>query len=216
MTTATPHIETPLAGLHATPATPLSFGPEIGIRAFLLERDAGNVLMYGAPGAEGLASVGPISRAYLNHWHEAMFAQDIPGVPLFVHADDREESVRRGVTVRAAFSQRHMLDDDLEVIPTPGHTPGATAFLWDSGEHRVLFTGDSLMLRDGEWIGALLESSDRGAYLDSLALLRELEFDVLVPWAVSVDGPAVSFTDTHDARRRLDAVIARIRAGGDS
>ena len=49
--------------------------------------------------------------------------------------------------IRATFSRRHMLDEDFEVIPTPGHTSGATAFLWDSGEHRILFTGDTIYLR---------------------------------------------------------------------
>ncbi len=53
-----------------------------------------------------------------------------------------------------------MLDDDFEVIPIPGHTPGATAYLWDDGERRHLFTGDSIYLSDGEWIAALLDSSD--------------------------------------------------------
>ena len=44
------------------------------------------------------------------------------------------------------FSERHKLGDDFEVIPIPGHTGGATAFLWDSGKHRVLFTGDTVFL----------------------------------------------------------------------
>jgi hypothetical protein len=41
-----------------------------------------------------------------------------------------------GCNVDETFSGRHRLDDDFEVIPTPGHTSGATADLWDTGEHR--------------------------------------------------------------------------------
>ena len=47
--------------------------------------------------------------------------------------------------------------DDFEVIPIPGHTSGATAYLWDGGGHRCLFTGDTLYLREGEWVAAVLE-----------------------------------------------------------
>ena len=71
--------------------------------------------------------------------------------------------------MRGAFSRRHMLDDDFEVIPTPGHTPGATAYLWDNGNHRFLFTGDTIYLRDGEWVDGLLGSSDRASYVESLS-----------------------------------------------
>ena len=35
--------------------------------------------------------------------------------------------------VDEAFSECHHLDEDFEVIPNPGHTSGATAFLWDMG-----------------------------------------------------------------------------------
>jgi glyoxylase-like metal-dependent hydrolase (beta-lactamase superfamily II) len=102
------------------------------------------------------------------------------------------------------------------VIPTPGHTRGATAYLWDSGEHRMLFTGDTIYLADGEWTAAVLDSSDRAAYLDSLELLRELDFDVLVPWAATRGQPYYALTDTEDARVRIGRVIERVRASGSS
>ena len=109
-----------------------------------------------------------------------------------------------------------MLDGDFELIPIPGHTPGATAFLWDSGEQRLLFTGDSVYLRDGEWVVAVLEgTSDRAAYIESLELLRGLEFDVLVPWAASGESAATRVTDPADTRRRIDAILARLRRGED-
>ncbi|HYF28310.1 MAG TPA: MBL fold metallo-hydrolase [Baekduia sp.] len=206
-----------IRGLHASPPAPLPFAPSLHVRAFVLERPAGNVLLYSAPGvgAGTFAAAGPIARAYLNHRHEAAFGHDLPGVPLFVHAADRD-AVARHRHVRAAFSHRHLLDDDLEVIPTPGHTPGATAFLWDSGEHRFLFTGDTLYLRDGAWAAAVLDSSDRAAYVRSLELLRELDFDVLVPWAAGAGDRWFAVTSNAEARRRIDAVIERVRGGADS
>jgi glyoxylase-like metal-dependent hydrolase (beta-lactamase superfamily II) len=216
MTFETHAIETPIHGLYSSPPAPLPFAPTHHIRSFLLRRDAGNVLIYGSPtvDAAAFAEVGGIARAYLNHAHEAAFGDDLPGVPLFVHAADAGV-VARTREVRATFSHRHALGDDLEVIPIPGHTPGATAYLWDSGEHRLLFTGDTISLRDGEWVAAVLDSSDRDAYADSLELIRELDFDVLVPWAATAGAPYYAETNKDDARRRIDAILERVRGGRD-
>jgi len=155
-----------------------------------------------------------VPRHYLNHWHEAMFAPEPSPAPLFVHERERA-SVAKTQAVRATFSRRHVLDDDFEVIPTPGHTSGATAYLWDSGEHRFLFTGDTIYLSHGEWVAAVLDSSDRARYLDSLEAIRELDFDVLVPWAASAGEPYHALTDSRDARRRIDAIIERVSRGED-
>jgi hypothetical protein len=216
MTIATPHVEMPIDGLYASAPEPLPFAPSLHVRAFLLRRPEGNVLVYSAPGvsAGDFVGLGGIARAYLNHRHEAGFGRDLPGVPLFVHAADRD-AVARKRNVRAAFSQRHTLDDDLEVIPTPGHTPGATAYLWDDGRHRFLFTGDTVYLRDGEWVAAVLDSSDRDAYVESLELIRELDFDVLVPWAATAGKPYYAVTSNGEARGRIDGIIERIRRGED-
>jgi glyoxylase-like metal-dependent hydrolase (beta-lactamase superfamily II) len=108
-----------------------------------------------------------------------------------------------------------MADDDFEAIPIPGHTGGATAYLWDNGRHRCLFTGDSLYLREGEWVAAVLESSDRGAYIESLGLIRDLDFDVLVPWAATAGQPFHAVTDRTDAGRRIETILERLRRGDD-
>jgi glyoxylase-like metal-dependent hydrolase (beta-lactamase superfamily II) len=211
-------LDTVIPGLHATTPEPLSFAPSIEVRAFLLEREAGNILVY-STGAlnDDLAAIddlGGVARRYLNHGHEAMFGAARLDAPLFVHERDRA-AVEEHLQVRGTFTRRHMLDDDFEVIPTPGHTPGATAYLWDSGGHRALFTGDTLFLDGPEWIAAVLPSSDRAAYVGSLELIRELDFDVLVPWAASAGEPYHAVTSRAAARRRIDAVIERLRQGAD-
>jgi glyoxylase-like metal-dependent hydrolase (beta-lactamase superfamily II) len=210
-------LETVIPGLHATTPQALPFAPSLAARAFLLERRRGNVLVYSTGELEhdgpALSDRGGISRRYLNHWHEAMFATDLDA-PLFVHERDRA-AVEERVHVRGSFSRRHMLDEDFEVIPTPGHTPGATAFLWDTGGHRALFTGDTIYLDGGEWVAGMLESSDRDAYLASLELIRELEFDVLVPWVAGADEPYHAVTSRAEAGRRIDAIIERLRRGED-
>ena len=204
--------------LWATEAQPLPFDTSLAIRRFMLERDAGNMLVYG--GGTPLADIqeieerGGVVRRYLNHRHETAFGCGRIRAPLVVHAAERE-AVERTCDVAAAFSKRHRPARDLEVIPTPGHTPGATAFLWDSGEHRLLFTGDTVYLREGEWVAALLGSSDRESYAASLELIRDLDFDVLVPWAATRGDEPYSVVSNAEARRRIDAILRRLRAGSD-
>src|SRR5918999_885082 len=200
MTVTTPvHIR----GLQASAPQPLPFAPSLEVRAFVLERERGNVLVYSNDTLDDREGV---TRWYLNHSHVAMFVSGAVTAPLFVHERDRR-SVEAKTHVRATFSRRHILDEDFEVIPTPGHTPGATAYLWDSGEHRFLFTGDTIFLKEGEWVAAVLDSSDRATYLESLELIKGLDFDVLVPWAASADQPYHAVTSAAEKRRRIDAVI---------
>jgi hypothetical protein len=212
------HMETAVPGLYASAPEPLPFAPSLDIRAFLLRRDQGNVLIYSVPGLESEApaieDLGGISRQYLNHRHEAGFISDWVTAPLFVHEKERP-SVEKAHHVRGTFSRRHMLDDDFEVIPTPGHTPGATSYIWDSGEHRFLFTGDTVLINDGQWVAAVLASSEREPYIESLELIRELDFDVLVPWAATGGEPYHAVTSKADTRRRIDAILERLRRGED-
>jgi hypothetical protein len=193
-----------IPGLVASPPAPLPFDRSASIRAFLLKRAQGDILVYNAPSAPDA------TRHYLGHRHEAAFGR--ARGQLFVHEAERE-AVAEHLPVRATFSRRHTLDDDFEVIPIPGHTPGATAYLWNSGDHRVLFSGDTIFLRGGDWHAAVLDSSDRGAYMESLLLLGELDFDVLVPWAASAGGQPHAFTSKDDARRRIDKLVQRIWSG---
>lgn len=209
-----------IRGLHSTTPERLPFAPEHEIRAFLLEREPGNLLIYStgqlASDVAELQARGGAVRQYLNHWHEAMFglAPAALEARLLHHEAEAPHVVERGGR-GLTFSRRHHLDADFTVIPTPGHTPGATAYLWDSGGQRLLFTGDSLYLDGDDWVAAVLSSSDRDAYIASLELIRGLDFDVLVPWASSVGGPTVAFAGAAERRRRIDAVLARLRRGGD-
>lgn len=222
MTTATRTAPSPvIRGLRATAPQRLPFAPSLEVRAFLLERPSGSLLVYSTGGlgdeVEELQALGGASRQYLNHWHEAGFGLAPPelGARLVHHRADAPALAERGIQ-GLSFDRRYVLDDDFEVIPTPGHTPGATVYLWDTGETRVLFTGDTVYLRDGKWVAAVLESSDRASYLESLELIRELEFDVLAPWAASACAPFLARVDAAERRERIDALIERVRGGEES
>ena len=211
-------LDTVVPGLHASAPERLPFGRSLDIRAYLLEREAGNLLIYRSDTlrreAAAIRERGGIARQYLNHRHEAAPVNDWVAqtfdAPLFVHADDAE-AVSAVAHVRATFRQRHMLDDDFEVIPIPGHTPGATAYLWDTGSHRVLFTGDTIFLSGGRWVAAVLDSSDRERYLESLELIRELDFDVLVPGIATAGEAPYAVVERDEIERRIDELIRRVR-----
>ena len=209
-----------IRGLYASPPEPLPFGPQLEVRAFLLQRTRGNLLIYRAatvePEREALVELGGVSRQYLNHGHEAAPVCDWVaatfGAALDCHEADAA-AVGQVCAVAGTFAERHLLDTDFEIIPTPGHTPGATAYLWDSGEHRCLFTGDTLQPRDDRWIAVLPDGGDRDRYIDSLELIRTLDFDVVVPWVTSAGQPFYRPVDRVEAERQLDAVLARLRRG---
>jgi hypothetical protein len=213
-------MDTPTSRLYASAPAALPFDRSLEIRAFLLRRPHGNLLVYSAPtvpdDVEAIGDLGGISRQYLNHWHEAGFGCDSVAATfdasLVCHELDRPDA-ETGCVIDETFAERHHSGDDFEVIPTPGHTDGATAFLWDGGGHRFLFTGDTIYLREGEWVAAVLESSDRGPYMESLELIRRLDFDVLVPWAATRDRLYYAITDRVDTERRIDAMLERLWRG---
>lgn len=209
---------TPIEGLRSAPPSRLPYQAGVLVRSFLLARPAGNVIVYNSPGLTSAApyirDLGGATRLLINHGHEAMYGGPDLDAPAFVHERDRGET-ERSMRVAGIFTDRRMIDDDLEVIPTPGHTAGTTSYLWDNGDHRFLFTGDFLWIDNGAWKAVVLDSSLRTEYLASLALVRELDFDVLVPWGTTEGGSCFALVDGAERRLRIDAVIARVEAGGN-
>lgn len=204
------------AGLFATPTAPLPYVKGGVVRSFLLEREQGNIIVYNSPGvtavADEIKSMGKPDRLLLSHWHEEMYG--VPGldVPIHVNELDRAQA-ERSLPIAASFVGRQMIGDDLEIIPTPGHTPGTTTFLWDNGAHRFLFTGDWVTVEQGVWKAVLLGDSDRQDYLASIELLMELEFDFLVPWG-NVAGQPYGFAVTRgEARAQLEQIAECFHAG---
>lgn len=216
-------METILPRLHASAPEPLGFGPALEIRAFLLERKQGNLLIYRSAllrqDTEAVKELGGISRQYLNHHHEASPACDWVATtfdaPLYSHASDAAE-VAKICAVDETFTGRQMLDDDFEIIPVPGHTPGATAYLWDTGEHRILFTGDTIFFSRGNWRAALLDGvGDRAQHIESLELMRGLDFDLVVPGVASEGEPYYARVEEAEAEQRIDEILVRLRRGAN-
>jgi hypothetical protein len=211
------HLTVPFEGLLATPSSRLPYQHNVLLRSYVLQRPAGNMVVYNSPGidaaAADIAKLGAPSRLLINHAHEAMYGTPELGMPIWAHRDDRAE-IGNSLAVSGQFDSRQMIDDDLEVIPTPGHTAGTTSYLWDNGEHRFLFTGDFIWIEDGEWKAVVLDPTLRHAYLRSLAIVRDLDFDVLVPWGVTEgDHPVDLVSDPADKVNRIQRIIDRLSVG---
>src|SRR3712207_7219017 len=114
-------METIIPGLHASVPEPLGFGPSLEIRASLLQRERGNLLIYRAAtleqDVESVADLGGVSRQHLNHHHEASPACDW-GASTFGAALHVHEAAARAVcevcNADETFSRRHMLDEEFE------------------------------------------------------------------------------------------------------
>jgi len=212
-------LDTPFDGLLSTPPSRLPYQHNVLLRSYVLQRPSGNVIVYNSPGVSEAASaieqLGPPDRLLVNHAHEAMYGQPHLDIDVWIHTADRQE-VGETLHVAGTFDQRQQMASDLEVVPTPGHTPGTCSFLWGNGKHRFLFTGDFIWIEHGEWKAVVVDPALRDQYLSSLALVRDLDFDVLVPWGVTEgDFPAWLVDSPADKRRRLDSIIGRVSAGGN-
>lgn len=207
--------------LYAVGAETLSFAPSFIGRAFLLRRKTGNILIYSSglimAEADALREQGSVTRQYLNHLHQAMpscdWVSERFGAPLFVPEAEKDQ-ISKTCRVGGTFSRRESQFDDFEVIPIPGHTEGSTCFLWADGEHRYLFTGDTIYLKDDEWVIAILSGSDRTKYLESAKLVGELDFDVIVPSMSR--GNAIQSITEREKISKLAALTDRLAQGDDA
>ena len=212
-------LDTPFDGLLSTPSSRLPYQHNVLLRSYVLQRPGGSVIVYNSPGvseaAAAIEQLGPPDRMLINHAHEAMYGRPNLDIDVWIHRADLQE-VGKTLQIAGTFDQRQRIGSDIEVIPTPGHTPGTCSFLWNNGEHRFLFTGDFIWIEDGEWKAVVLNPALRDQYLSSLALVRDLDFDVLVPWgATEGDSPAWRVDNPEDKRRRLELMMERVSAGGN-
>ncbi len=210
-------LESITKNLYATPTSELPFDKRFLFKSFILKREAGNVMIYHSGRLDeveqDVASLGGVSKVLMNHDHESLGESNQFDAPYYIHQND-VDGLKHKISVQKQFSNREMLDADLEVIPAPGHTPGTTLFLWDDGHHRYLFTGDFICFEGNIWRTVILGSSDREKSIQSLEMIKELDFDVLVPWVSVKDEPLVYFVeDENEKQKQIQNIIDRVRKG---
>lgn len=169
--------------------------PGLTTHAYLLVRDDGNVLFYNTGHRhelDGMAELGGVAYQFLSHRDELGSSlrqvRERFGTKLGGHVREQAEFARI-LQPDILFEERKVMLGNIEVIPTPGHSPGSTCFLVHSPHDRTyLFTGDTLYHSDDGWrAGYLRGSSDRDALVASLGILRVLTPDVVISSAFAGD-----------------------------
>jgi glyoxylase-like metal-dependent hydrolase (beta-lactamase superfamily II) len=155
---------------------------------YFLRRPAGNILFGTKEDISSLAgelkSMGGIESVLLGDRHHALphsaaFAQRMGTV---LTASDIEAKALKsgGVKVGQILPLvRTPLADDLEIIPTPGHTRGALSYLWTNRKKRFLFIGDTLVPESGTW-EFYVTRPNRAEMTRTIKLLMTVEFDVIL------------------------------------
>lgn len=164
-----------------------------------------------------LEKLGGVSAQYLSHRDEAgpMLAKIADRFDSSLHAPVAElVEIGQHSHVDVPLGSRHVDVNGIEVIPTPGHSPGSTCYLVNGAEGSYLFTGDTLILgSSGDWwAGYIAGISDADALADSLRLLRTLTPDVVISSAFQGDS-AVHRIEAGSWPDHVDQALAGLSAG---
>ena len=116
--------------------------------------------------------------------------------------------------VDVALGSRHIDVNGIDVIPTPGHTPGSTCYLVNGAEGSYVFTGDTMgVVESGAWwAGYFPGFSDAEALTTSLQLLRTLSPDVVISSAFQGDS-AVHRIDPGRWPEHVDQALEGLSSG---
>lgn len=164
--------------------------PGLTTHAYLWRGPRGNVLFY-SPASDAdfdaIEQLGGVSAQYLSHLDEAgpMLARVADRFGSRLHAPEPElDAIGRHAHVDVPVAaRRHVDDNGVDAVPTPGHSDGSTCYLVPgvSGE-RYLFTGDTMFpTGDGTWATFLVPGRGSAAELrSSLELLSTLSPDVVI------------------------------------
>jgi glyoxylase-like metal-dependent hydrolase (beta-lactamase superfamily II)/ferredoxin len=182
-----------------------------GASAWLVVRDAGNVLVdsprYTEALARPIAELGGVRHVALTHRDDVADAQRWAtrfGARTWIHRDDRSAAP----WATDVLTEEQEIQSGFVAIPVPGHTRGSVVFLLDG---TWLFSGDSLAwsharddltaFRDACWYSW-------SAQAESLARLAdEHRFAAVLP-----GHGARHLGDPDDLRARLVRLTARMRA----
>lgn len=181
--------------------------PGLTTHAYLwTPRSNRNVLFY-SPGTgddfDEIADLGGIAHQYLSHQDEAgpALRQIADRFGARLHAPAAEvDAIREFAEPRVHLRDRHTDGNGVEVIPTPGHSPGSTCFLVTGLDGLTyLFTGDTVFLsEDVAWTAGFVPGvSDAAALKSSLRLLSTLAPDLVISSAFAGPAGAHALGDTR-------------------
>jgi hydroxyacylglutathione hydrolase len=171
--------------------------PGLTTHSYLWRRPAGNVLFY-SPATDAdfdaLDGLGGVAAQYLSHLDEAgpnlARIADRFGSRLHAPAAELEAISEHGHVDVPVDAVRHVDTNDVEVLPTPGHSPGSTCYLVTGVDGaKYLFTGDTMFpTAEGTWATFLAPGrGDAAALRDSVKLLGTVQPDIVISSAFGGD-----------------------------
>jgi glyoxylase-like metal-dependent hydrolase (beta-lactamase superfamily II) len=194
--------------------------PGLTTHAYLWRRPAGNVLFY-SPASDAdfdaIDALGGVRAQYLSHLDEAgpnlaRIAERF-GRQLHAPAAELREIAEHGRVDVPLEAVRHVDVNGVEVLPTPGHSPGSTCYLVTGvGGDRYLFTGDTIFpAGDGTWSTFVVPGrGDAAAMRDSVKLLGTLAPDVVISSAFAGDS-AIESVDAARWSEIVDQALASVQ-----
>lgn len=156
----------------------------------------GNVLFYGTQtdaDFDEFEALGGVAHHYLSHRDEAgpMVGRIAERFGARLHAPAAElAEIGQHAHIDIPLGSRHVDANGVEVIPTPGHSPGSTCYLVPGANGQTyLFTGDTVFVgADGTWAaGYIPPISDAVPLAASLRLLATLRPDLVISSAFPGD-----------------------------
>jgi glyoxylase-like metal-dependent hydrolase (beta-lactamase superfamily II) len=158
-----------------------------GAASYLIVREAGNILIdsprFAGPLVRRIEALGGVATMFLTHRDDvadhARFAAHF-GCRRILHKDDVGRGTR-DVEMQIEGAAPVRLDDDVTLIPVPGHTPGSVCMLY---REKFLFSGDHVAWDPDEArIAAFRETCwyDWAELKRSMARLAEYRFEWILP-----------------------------------
>lgn len=192
--------------------------PGLTTHAYLWTRPQGNILFYNTSRPNSWTAIkelGGVAWQLLSHEDELGDSlntiRELFNAKLGIHIAEREAAAKFREP-EIAFSHADSLFDGVQIIPTPGHTPGSTCFQVTGHKgQRYLFTGDTLYrAKDGEWRAGMIEGhSNRPQLRSSLQLLRTLSPDLVISSAFTGDEGHQQVTG-KEWHRLVDKALAQL------
>jgi len=99
--------------------------------------------------------------------------------------------------------ERTVVEGDVQLIPTPGHTAGQFSTLVELAGSRILFTADFVWRESGRWRPG---NSSRKKMRPAFEGLRDLKFDMVAPWTSY--SQTEFFVPVDSVDRAVDEMIA--------
>jgi glyoxylase-like metal-dependent hydrolase (beta-lactamase superfamily II)/ferredoxin len=184
-----------------------------GAISYLIRRPSGNILIdsprFSGPLVKNIAAMGGASRMLLTHQDDvadhAKFAERF-GCERVLHRDDIHARTS-AIELQPSGRDPIALDDDLLMIPTPGHTRGHAVFL---DRETYLFTGDHLAWSESRGHLYAFRSACWYSWPEQIRSMERL-LDYRFEWVLPGHGRPIQL-DAASMRASLERCVAWMRS----